>query len=192
MPVQWIILHPRNIFGLPVCWTTLRPLTKNSAIHVTLIRRLLMAYLALVIQCVEPSIHRPRLGDPPLLSQCRQTIHSQLANPELSVVWLARHALGCSPDHLSRAFHQHSGMRLRRYIEECRLEQAIELLFQTSNLKIAAIAWSCGFSSPSYFDRIFMKLQEPTLRQSERDHNPISLPFFCERPRNLQNGFSDS
>ena len=124
------------------------------------IRGLLMAYLALVIQCVEPSTHRPRLGDPPLLSQCRQTIHSQLANPELSVVWLARH-LGCSPDHLSRAFHQHSGMRLSRYIEECRLEQAIELL-QTSNLKIAAIAWSCGFSSPSYFDRIFMKLRGTT------------------------------
>ena len=52
-------------------------------------------------------------------------------------------------------------MRLSRYIEECRLEQAIELL-PTSNLKIAAIAWSCGFSSPSYFDRIFMKLRGTT------------------------------
>jgi transcriptional regulator GlxA family with amidase domain len=124
------------------------------------IRGLLMAYLALVIQCAEPSTHRPRLDDPPLLRQCRQTIHAELANPELSVVWLARQ-LGCSPDHLSRAFHQHSRMRLSRYIEECRLEQAIELL-RTSNLKIAAIAWSCGFSSPSYFDRIFMKLRGTT------------------------------
>ncbi|HEY6676291.1 MAG TPA: helix-turn-helix transcriptional regulator, partial [Terrimicrobium sp.] len=84
--------------------------------------------------------------------QCRQTIHAELANPELSVVWLARQ-LGCSPDHLSRAFHQHSRMRLSRYIEECRLEHAVQLL-ETSNLKIAAIAWTCGFSSPSYFDRI--------------------------------------
>jgi transcriptional regulator GlxA family with amidase domain len=52
-------------------------------------------------------------------------------------------------------------MRLSRYIEECRLEHAVELL-ETSNLKIAAIAWTCGFSSPSYFDRIFMKLRGTT------------------------------
>jgi AraC-like DNA-binding protein len=124
------------------------------------IRGLLMAYLALVIQCIEPPTHRPPLEDPPLLKQCRQRIQAELANPELSVTWLARQ-LGCSPDHLSRAFHQHSGTRLSRYIEECRLEQAIELL-QTSNLKIAAIAWTCGFRSPSYFDRIFMKLRGTT------------------------------
>ena len=121
------------------------------------IRGLLMAYLALVIDFVEPSTHRPRLPDPPLLRECRLRIYSELANPELSVIWLARQ-LGCSPDHLSRTFHQHSGMRLNRYIEECRLEQAVELL-ETSDLKIAAIAWTCGFSSPSYFDRIFMKLR---------------------------------
>ena len=124
------------------------------------IRGLLMAYLALAIHWVEPHTDRPLLDDPPLLRECRQRIQSELANPELSIVWLAQQ-LGCSPDHLSRAFHQHSGMRLSRYIEECRLEQAVELL-QTSNLKIAAIAWTCGFSSPSYFDRIFMKLRGTT------------------------------
>ncbi|HET7237786.1 MAG TPA: helix-turn-helix transcriptional regulator, partial [Terrimicrobiaceae bacterium] len=85
--------------------------------------------------------------------------------------WLARQ-VGCSADHLSRAFHQHSGMRLSRYIEECRLEHAVELL-ETSNLKIAAIAWTCGFSSPSYFDRIFMKLRGTTpkaIREGSHSH----------------------
>lgn len=135
------------------------------------IRGLLMAYLALVIHCVEPSTHRPRSEDPPLIRQCRQRIHSELANPELSVIWLARQ-VECSPDHLSRAFHQHSGMRLSRYIEECRLEYAVELL-ETSNLKIAAIAWTCGFSSPSYFDRLFMKLRGTTpkaIREGSHSH----------------------
>ena len=123
------------------------------------IRGLLMTYLALVIQRLEPA-QEPRSEEPALILRCRQRILSDLANPELSVTWLARQ-LGCSPDHLSRAFHQHSGMRLNRYIEECRLEQAIDLL-ETSDLKIAAIAWTCGFSSPSYFDRIFMKLRGTT------------------------------
>ena len=123
------------------------------------IRGLLMTYLALVIQRVEPA-REPRSEEPALIRRCRQRILSELANPELSVIWLARQ-LGCSPDHLSRAFHQHSGMRLNRYIEECRLEQAVDLL-ETSDLKIAAIAWTCGFSSPSYFDRIFMKLRGTT------------------------------
>ncbi len=135
------------------------------------IRGLLMAYLALAIYCVEPATHQPRTEDPPLIRQCRQRIFSELANPELSVIWLARQ-VGCSADHLSRAFHQHSGMRLSRYIEECRLEHAVELL-ETSNLKIAAIAWTCGFSSPSYFDRIFMKLRGTTpkaIREGSHSH----------------------
>lgn len=134
------------------------------------IRGLLMTYLALVIQRVEPA-QEPRSEEPALIGRCRQRILSELANPELSVIWLARQ-LGCSPDHLSRAFHQHSGMRLSRYIEECRLEQAVNLL-ETSDLKIAAIAWTCGFSSPSYFDRIFMKLRGTTpkaIRQGSHCH----------------------
>jgi AraC-like DNA-binding protein len=134
------------------------------------IRGLLMAYLALVIQCVEPSAHRPRSEDPPLIRRCRQRIHSELANPELSVIWLARQ-LGCSRDHLSRAFHQHGGMRLSRYIEQCRLEQAVELL-ETSDLKIAAIAWTSGFSSLSYFDRIFMKLRGTTPKALREGSHP--------------------
>ncbi|HEY5707424.1 MAG TPA: helix-turn-helix transcriptional regulator [Terrimicrobiaceae bacterium] len=135
------------------------------------IRGLLMAYLALAIQRVEPA-PEPRPEDPALIRQCRQKILLDLARPELSVVWLARQ-LGCSPDHLSRTFHRHSGMRLSRYIEECRLEQAVELL-ENSDLKIAAIAWTCGFRSPSYFNRIFMKLRGTTpkaLRQGLRAHN---------------------
>ena len=147
------------------------------------IRGLLMAYLALVIHCVKPSTQRPRLQDPPLLRQCRQRIYSELANPELSVMWLARQ-LGCSPDHLSRAFHQHRGIRLSRYIEECRLEQAIELL-QTSNLKIAAIAWTCGFSSPSYFDRIFMKLRGTTPKAIRDSSHVKDFAIFCERTTDL-------
>ena len=118
------------------------------------IRGLLMTYLALAIQRVEPA-PEPRPEDPSLICRCRQEVLSQLHRPELSVIWLARQ-LGCSPDHLSRSFRKHSGTRLCRYIEECRLEQATHLL-ANSDLKIAAIAWTCGFRSPSYFDRIFMK-----------------------------------
>ena len=134
------------------------------------IRGQLMAYLALAIQRLDPA-PEPRSEEPALIRQCRQEILSELARPELAVIWLARQ-LGCSPDHLSRAFHQHTGMRLRRYIEECRLEQAVHLL-ENSNLKIAAVAWTCGFRSPSYFDRIFMKLRGTTpkaIREASRAH----------------------
>jgi AraC-like DNA-binding protein len=142
------------------------------------IRGLLMTYLALAIQRVE-SAPEPRPEDPTLIYRCRQQIHSELHRPELSVVWLARQ-LGCSPDHLSRSFRKHSGTRLCRYIEERRLEQAVHLL-ANSDLKIAAIAWTCGFRSPSYFDRIFMKLRGITpkaIREGSRARIPEQANAF--------------
>jgi AraC-like DNA-binding protein len=142
------------------------------------IRGLLMTYLALAIQRVEPA-PEPHPEDPTLICRCRQTILSELDRPELSVVWLAR-KLGCSPDHLSRCFRKHSGTRLCRYIEECRLEQAAHLL-ANSDLKIAAIAWTCGFRSPSYFDRIFMKLRGTTpkaIREGSRARIPEQANAF--------------
>lgn len=137
------------------------------------IRGLLMTYLALVIQRVQPA-PQPRPEHSAFIDRCRQAILSELHRPELSVIWLAR-KLGCSPDHLSRSFRVHSGTRLCRYIEDCRLEQAVHLL-ANSNLKIAAIAWSCGFRSPSYFDRIFMKLRGTTpraIREASRSRSLV-------------------
>ena len=59
-----------------------------------------------------------------------------------------------SPGYLSHVFKQETGVNLNRFIRECRMEKAKELL-ETTNLKIVQIARQVGFSNNSYFCKSF-------------------------------------
>ena len=59
------------------------------------------------------------------------------------------------PDHLTRLFKAH-GLGFSTEITQRRLELARSLL-RNSKLSIGEIAAQCGFSSPSYFNRCFLK-----------------------------------
>ena len=72
---------------------------------------------------------------------------------ELSAEMLA--AKVClSPGYLSHVFKQETGVNLNRFIRECRMKKAKELL-ETTNLKIVQIARQVGFSNNSYFCKSF-------------------------------------
>jgi len=92
--------------------------------------------------------------------RCRQMIHEELGNPELSVTVLA-HRLGCNPDYLSHLFRRVRGERLTQYIEERRLLRAAELLQTTPGnhapLSCKEVAWASGFASQSYFIQRFKR-----------------------------------
>ncbi len=90
---------------------------------------------------------------PPLLRRCHELIESHYARLDFSVEWLAS-ALGCSADHLSRIFRRRTGLRLMEFVHDRRVAQARKLL-RESTLRVAEVAWVCGFSRPSYFNRIF-------------------------------------
>lgn len=59
-----------------------------------------------------------------------------------------------SPGYLSYMFKKETGMNLSRYIKECRMEKAKELLKET-NMKIVQIGKEVGFSNVSYFCQSF-------------------------------------
>jgi AraC-like DNA-binding protein len=59
-----------------------------------------------------------------------------------------------SPSYLSRRFHHEFGVSFNAYLTARRLESARHLL-QTTRLQIAEIAARCGFSSSSYFIKVF-------------------------------------
>ncbi len=63
-------------------------------------------------------------------------------------------SLGISPDHLSRYFKMHTGMKFSEYINRLRTEKAAEILKETDE-KIIDIAHACGFESLRSFNRIF-------------------------------------
>ena len=61
---------------------------------------------------------------------------------------------GLSSSYLSRLFHHEFGVSFSAYLTARRLESARHLL-QTTRLQIAEIASRCGFSSSSYFIKVF-------------------------------------
>jgi len=63
---------------------------------------------------------------------------------------------GVHPVHLSREFHRHYHMTVGEYIRKRRIEHATELLSR-SELSLAEIASSCGFSDQSHFCALFKK-----------------------------------
>lgn len=61
-----------------------------------------------------------------------------------------------SPVHFHNLFKKALGVTLREYVEKQRLNRAAELLL-TTDLPLARIALSCGFSSQSYFSFVFRR-----------------------------------
>lgn len=101
-------------------------------------------------------LHRPSGGidsQSPLISEAEKLARTLLGNPDLSVAGIAS-SLGCSANYLSRRFHDERGMTLGAWITRERLEMARDLLSEQRH-SISEIGWMCGFSSPSYFIRVF-------------------------------------
>jgi AraC-like DNA-binding protein len=121
-------------------------------------RGLFLAYVGLAIQRIETDAEPA--AEPDLVRRCREKIMTDLSRPGLSVNGLARE-LNCSTETLYRAFHGFTGKGIIRYIHECRVERATRML-ENSDLKISAIAAACGFQSPAYFHRVYLKLQGET------------------------------
>jgi AraC family transcriptional regulator len=65
-------------------------------------------------------------------------------------------AAGVHPVHLSREFHKHFQQTIGEFIRKRRIERASELLSR-SELSLAEIASSCGFSDQSHFCALFKK-----------------------------------
>jgi len=126
----------------------------GGAVILDLVRAVLGRTLQLLD---EPPVAGER--EPLPVVRCRQMIHEELGNPELSVTLLA-HRLGCNPDYLSHLFRRVRGERLSEYIDERRLLRAAELLQTTSGtvpLSCKEVAWASGFANQSYFIQRFKR-----------------------------------
>jgi AraC-like DNA-binding protein len=98
------------------------------------------------------------------VAQCRSTTaarHRQIAAEVLeelhqadgsfSLLELSR-AVGCSPFHLSRIFHQVTGITLRQYWARARLRAALDLL-EEGTRDLSTISATCGFADHSHLTR---------------------------------------
>ena len=79
--------------------------------------------------------------------------------------------LSINRSYLSSIFVKHVGTPLKKYLVDFRISQSEEFLF-TTNWSVDYISKVCGFSSPSYFSKIFKKYhdQSPTAYRAQRHH----------------------
>lgn len=62
-----------------------------------------------------------------------------------------------SPTYFSKLFHRKVGMCFRDYVTDKRISLAKKMLLEEDSMKIAYIAYQCGYRDVSYFSRIFKK-----------------------------------
>ena len=88
-----------------------------------------------------------------VVEEARAVARSHLADPRLSVDWLAETA-GCSADHLARRFRVETGSTVVAWLTGERVALAQRLLTE-GKYQVAEVGWACGFAQPSYFIRVF-------------------------------------
>jgi AraC-like DNA-binding protein/ligand-binding sensor protein len=111
---------------------------------------------------------------PPLVEKACHLVHAQFAEA-LSVGDVARQ-LGVSEGHLSRTFHQSTGLRLVEYVARYRAERARTLLRQTDQT-VTAIAFSSGFQSLSQFNRVFRAQFGQSPREARQEARGAAAPL---------------
>ncbi len=93
-------------------------------------------------------------------------------NPELTLQVLAG-SIGVPAHHLSRVINQEFKMSFTDYINSFRLKEAEKRLLDPRNkhLKIAALAFECGFNSVPTFNTFFKKTHRKTPTQFRSEAN---------------------
>jgi DNA-binding response OmpR family regulator len=91
--------------------------------------------------------------DEKLLNQIMLYLEENLTNPQLSVEELSKH-VGMSRSSLYTKLLELTGQTPIEYIRSVKLDKAAVLL-EKSDMNIAQVAYSVGFSTPNYFARSF-------------------------------------
>ena len=106
-----------------------------------------------VLRLLGQMVIGPRAGDPGSQFEAAASfIRRNLVDPTLSAGRVAA-ALGVSERQVSRIFSPHGGVA--RWITDQRLERARHRLTSGAGRSVSQVARQCGFSSPSYFARVF-------------------------------------
>ena len=71
--------------------------------------------------------------------------------------------LKLNPSYLSRCFKECTGLTVQHYIQQCKIEAAIQLM-RLGNKNIKTIAYETGFSDINYFCRVFKKITGKTTK----------------------------
>lgn len=72
-----------------------------------------------------------------------------------------------NPQYFSRIFKKEMGVTYTEYVNELKIACACQLL-ETTNYPAYRISWECGFTDPSYFNRVFCRKKCVTPREYKK------------------------
>ncbi|WP_018751976.1 helix-turn-helix domain-containing protein [Paenibacillus sanguinis] len=107
------------------------------------------------VVCKAISQEKAELQHNQVVANIKQYITAHLDESNLSRKEIAQHAF-LNPDYLARLFKKETGLSMMEYLLQERIKLAQELLL-SSNLSVAEIASSVGYSHLSHFSRMFKK-----------------------------------
>ncbi len=144
------------------------------------VSRLLVSASEHLASLVTTSLIRPPDVLPHSIARACQLVKTEFDRP-LPIRDVARR-IGMSTGHLSRLFHQSTGLRFVEYVARFRAERARELLL-SSGQPVQAVARQCGFASVSQFNRVFRSVHRVSpralrthAREVENAGEPPALP----------------
>jgi AraC family transcriptional regulator len=85
----------------------------------------------------------------------KEILHDEFSN-KLTLDYLAQ-TLNIHPVHLSRDFQKHFNCSLGDYMRKLKIEKSLHLLSNKNNA-LSEIAYDCGFSDQSHFNRCFKSI----------------------------------
>ncbi len=99
-------------------------------------------------------------------------------------------ACGVSPAHLSRVFHQSTGLTISDYLARFRVGQVMERLKKRRH-SVTDIAFACGFQSLSQFNRTFRRIVgcSPTQYESAARARDLIVRSVAEAESGEDDGF---
>ncbi|MDQ8201283.1 helix-turn-helix transcriptional regulator [Pelagicoccus enzymogenes] len=142
----------------------------NAQLHID---GLLRAFFAIVLEILEEGDTYHRSYDIRVI-RAQDIISSEISDPKLTIQSLANR-LGCSADHFTRLFRQHTGDTPNQYLKRRRIQYATTLL-QDPKLNLSEVAWSTGFSSLNYFSRAFHQVMNCSASAYRKRQNTQFAP----------------
>ncbi|MFC4101046.1 response regulator transcription factor [Paenibacillus xanthanilyticus] len=93
-----------------------------------------------------------------MIRRMLEVIESNLANPQLSLHWVASEVLYMNADYLGKLFKKEIGDKFSSYVMKRRMEQAIALIDEADDVRVFELAERLGFGdNPQYFSQVFKK-----------------------------------
>jgi AraC family transcriptional regulator len=117
-----------------------------------------LAVQTLLMQCMNNLSKNQMQGfdkKPQWVDKVKSILHEECSS-NITLEYLVR-TLGIHPVHLSRSFAKYFHCGMGEYIRQLRIEKSLALM-NSKDIQLTEIAFDCGFSDQSHFNRCFKEI----------------------------------